>query len=140
MTFAATSGRYFRIVMIGGSTTGYQIAELEIDAAPRAMPEHSSDPLGLTQSALPGGVEFSQSRPNPFGASTRVTFRLPREENVSLKVFGVNGAEVATLVDGRRSAGTHSFVFDAKNAPSGVYFFVLRAGGERLVHRAVLLK
>jgi hypothetical protein len=48
---------------------------------------------------------------------------------VSLKVYDVLGKEVATLVNKRQAPGNYQVVFEAKNLPSGIYFYRLRAGG-----------
>jgi hypothetical protein len=88
---------------------------------------------------LPDRVELSQNRPNPFSRSTRLSFYLPREERVRLEVLDVRGAIVATLIDGRRPAGTNTIAYEAAKVPSGIYFFALQVGSQRLVRRAALL-
>lgn len=96
--------------------------------------------------AVEGPDDASPSRfamtnyPNPFNATTTFTYHLPRESDALLTVFDVLGHEVATLVDGRRSAGTHSMVWDARQVPSGVYFSTLRAGEFRETQRVMLVR
>jgi hypothetical protein len=43
-------------------------------------------------------------------------------------VFDTAGREVARLVDGNLPAGSHSVSFDARDLPSGVYLYSIRAG------------
>jgi len=63
--------------------------------------------------------------PNPFNPTTTIRFSIPHRAHVTRKVFDVLGREVATLVDGELNPGEHSVVFDAKDLPSGMYFFRL---------------
>jgi hypothetical protein len=57
-----------------------------------------------------------------------ISFQLPVSSHVTLKVFDVNGREVATLVDGELRSGEHVVVFDASHLPSGVYIYRVQAG------------
>jgi hypothetical protein len=74
------------------------------------------------------GFRLEQNHPNPFFGSTAITFTLASDERVLLTVYNALGVEVARLVDGRRSAGTHTVTFDASAMPQGVYFYRLAAG------------
>ena len=57
----------------------------------------------------------------------------------------MDGREVATLVDEPRDAGAHKVLWDGTDdrgadAASGVYFYVLEAGGLRLTQKMVLMR
>jgi hypothetical protein len=75
--------------------------------------------------------EFSleQNFPNPFNPSTQITFNLRIDSDVQLKVFNLLGQEIATLINGRLSAGTQQVEFKADNLTSGVYFYRIDAKG-----------
>lgn len=79
-------------------------------------------------SSLPNSYALQQNYPNPFNPSTAISFQLPVSSHVTLKVFEVNGREVATLVDGELRSGEHAVVFDASSLPSGVYIYRVQAG------------
>ncbi|MBD3166311.1 T9SS type A sorting domain-containing protein [bacterium] len=79
--------------------------------------------------------------PNPFNATTRITYTLPAAQPVEVGVYNIFGREVQRLVQGRQSAGTHQAVFNAGHKlPSGMYFVRLLAGGQTRIARAVLVK
>lgn len=69
--------------------------------------------------------KITSNYPNPFHFTTTISFSLFYTEYVTLQVFDIFGREIATLVDGELNPGEHSVVFDAKELPSGVYFYRL---------------
>jgi hypothetical protein len=75
----------------------------------------------------PATFLLSQNYPNPFNPSTTITYRLPVNSIVTLRVFDVIGNEVATLVEEQKQAGEYQVEFDASELGSGVYFYNLRA-------------
>ena len=81
---------------------------------------------------------LEQNHPNPFNPVTTIAFNLPAREHVTLKVYDVTGREIATLVNGTRSAGRHEVSFEAFNIASGIYFYRLRAG-EYLATRKMIV-
>ncbi len=60
--------------------------------------------------------------PNPFNAATRIEFSLDQGSHISLVIFNCLGKPLQTLVDGRFEKGHHSIVWNARGAPSGIYF------------------
>jgi len=78
--------------------------------------------------------------PNPFNPSTTVPFVLANAGHVDLKVFDVQGREVATLVNGTLPAGAHSVLFNANRLPNGVYFCRLETGQKVLTQKMLLIK
>ncbi len=92
----------------------------------------------------PDAFALSQNYPNPFNPSTVIRFSVGTQDLASLpvrlRVFDILGREVAVLVDGTMSAGSHSVNFDASNLGSGVYMYKLEAGGQVLTRRMTLIK
>lgn len=89
---------------------------------------------------LPGGFRLEQNYPNPFNPSTRIEFALPKQEFVVLRVYDILGREVATLVNETQPAGAYRVTFDAKNVPSGTYFYSLKAGSFNQTKTMVVVK
>ena len=80
------------------------------------------------EDAVPIVFHVSQNYPNPFNPSTTILYSLPAAQRVTLTVFDVLGREVSAPLDRHQEAGHHEFLFDARNLPSGVYFYRLEAG------------
>lgn len=78
--------------------------------------------------------------PNPFNASTAISYRLSADGVVNLTIYDITGREVAKLVDGMKPAGSHQVIFDGSDLVSGVYFARLKAGGSKQVRKMLLLK
>jgi|WetSurMetagenome_2_1015567.scaffolds.fasta_scaffold97897_1 hypothetical protein len=89
---------------------------------------------------LPKACSLAQNFPNPFNPSTRISFDLPFQSFVSLKVFDVTGREVAAIVSEEMSAGRYTKQWNAAYLPSGVYFYRLQAGSFRETKKLILLK
>ncbi len=89
---------------------------------------------------LPKNYVLHQNYPNPFNPVTTIEFELPERVWVELIVYDVAGREVRRLVDEILDAGHHSVKFDASGLPSGVYFYILRAGGFVEVKKMILAK
>lgn len=73
-------------------------------------------------------TEFSlfQNYPNPFNPSTFIRFALPKQSNVSIKIFNLLGELVSELINNQTfDAGYHEVEFKANNLASGVYVYRL---------------
>jgi len=89
---------------------------------------------------MPASYALEQNYPNPFNPGTRITYSIPARQFVSLKVYNVLGQEVATLVSGSQSAGTHTAAWDASALSTGVYIYRLQAGSFVAIKRMVLVR
>lgn len=90
--------------------------------------------------AVPKEIFLGQNYPNPFNPSTTISFSLPQQSFVTLKVYNVLGEEVANLVSEERPAGSHKIEWNADGLPSGVYYYQLSAGGIIQTRKMVLLR
>ncbi len=86
------------------------------------------------------GYQLSPNYPNPFNPSTVISYQLPVNGSVSLKIYDLLGKEVAVLVDGNQTAGNHTAIFNGNAFPSGVYFYTLRAGTYAETKKLMLIK
>lgn len=78
-------------------------------------------------SNIPTAFGLSQNYPNPFNPSTFITYQVPTDAFVTLKIFNLLGHEIKTLENGLTPAGSHQVQFDAQGLSSGVYFYTMQA-------------
>jgi hypothetical protein len=89
---------------------------------------------------VPDATTLDQNYPNPFNPTTTISYTLPAQGFVTLKVFNVLGQEVATLVNEAESPGNKSVSFDGSGLPSGVYFYRLQAGSYSATKMLMIVK
>jgi len=63
--------------------------------------------------------------PNPFNPSTQISFNIPKESFVKLKIYDISGKEVQTLVNSVLEPGYHKVSFSPINSSSNIYFYRL---------------
>jgi hypothetical protein len=88
----------------------------------------------------PVNFAVNQNYPNPFNPSTIISYSIPKEGMVTVKVFNILGQEVATLVNTQQAAGTYKVNFDASSLSTGVYFYSVKTGNFSQVKKMMLIK
>lgn len=89
---------------------------------------------------IPGKFDLLQNYPNPFNPSTKISYDLPYDVNLTLKIFDISGREVSTLVNEFQTAGYYSINFNSSNLASGIYIYNLTANGLTLSKKMLLIK
>jgi hypothetical protein len=98
------------------------------------------------RSNQPSNVVLLNNFPNPFNSETNITFGLNTPLNVSLKIYGISGQLVKTLInDQQLEAKYHHVLWDGSNnqnnsVSTGTYFLRLSAGGEQKIMKMLYLK
>lgn len=92
------------------------------------------DDEGRSAEVVQQAFSLGQNWPNPFNASTTISYVLPGSMDISLKVYDLLGREVAMLAEGHRKAGPHQVFWEGtdkegRQVSSGVYFYRLQAEG-----------
>lgn len=97
---------------------------------------------GNVSNTIPENFRLEQNFPNPFNPSTMIKFSLPKNTNVSLKVFNMSGKEVAQIINDRRDAGNYEVWFDASeySLTSGIYFYELKTNDSKIVKKMAFVK
>ncbi|MCP4544887.1 MAG: T9SS type A sorting domain-containing protein [bacterium] len=107
-------------------------ADLTGVAEPEEVPQHR--------------LALNHCVPNPMNPSTMITFELPADGPVSLRIFDVNGRLVKTLLqESHLLAGPHTAQWNGLNtrgqsAASGVYFVRLQAPGGEITRSVVMVR
>lgn len=96
--------------------------------------------IGTDQEKVVSEYSLLQNYPNPFNPVTNISFSIPKNGLVTLKVYDILGSEVAELVNEVREAGNYSVTFNALDLPSGIYFYTLTTGNFNATKKLILLK
>jgi uncharacterized protein (TIGR02145 family) len=78
--------------------------------------------------SVPDKFELSQNFPNPFNPSTTISYKVPENILVTIKLYDVLGKEVSTLINEEQSAGIHTVNLNGTGLSSGVYYYQMKAG------------
>ncbi|MEG8946775.1 GDSL-type esterase/lipase family protein [Rosettibacter firmus] len=89
---------------------------------------------------LPKGFLLEQNFPNPFNPNTNISFTIPVDTFVSLKIYDTLGKEITSLVSEKLLAGKYSKQWNAEGLSSGVYFYRINAGNFTQTKKLVLLR
>lgn len=91
---------------------------------------------------VPKNFVLNQNYPNPFNPATKITFEIPQDEFITLKIFDISGREVASLVNSNLPAGYHTVSLNASefNLSSGIYFYRLNSSEYTSIKKMILLK
>ena len=94
---------------------------------------------------VPERFTLFQNYPNPFNPETNISFSLPEESEVNLKIYNLKGQLVNILVNTRLVAGIHTFTWkgkdeSGKDVSSGIYFYRLTAGEYSEAKKMVRIK
>jgi parallel beta-helix repeat protein len=92
------------------------------------------------QAAEENKFDLGDNYPNPFNPSTTISYSLPTNGNVQIKIFDVLGSEVAKLVDETKSAGKHSVEWNGSNYASGIYFYTITFDNQTLHKKMLMIK
>jgi hypothetical protein len=104
--------------------------------------EGYSTPVGVNdlENLLPYKFVVDQNYPNPFNPSTLISFKIPIEGVVNIRIYNLLGQEVVTVLNEFMSAGTYKVNFNASNLSSGVYFYKVSSGKFSQVKKMMLIK
>ncbi|KUO59685.1 hypothetical protein APF79_05955 [bacterium BRH_c32] len=105
-----------------------------------AMFTVQNDLSEVRENELPKEFSIAQNYPNPFNPSTTIDYELPKSSFVTISVYNILGKEIATLVEGEKSAGYYQVTWNAENLPSGIYFYTFKAGNKIATKKMILVK
>ena len=105
-------------------------------------------PLGVEddpEAAVPTQSELLKNYPNPFNASTKISYRLTEAAATSLEIFNLRGELVRSLVNEVQSPRSYQIDWDGtdsegREVSSGLYFYRLTSGDVSQTQKMSLLR
>ncbi|MBK7107341.1 MAG: T9SS type A sorting domain-containing protein [Ignavibacteriae bacterium] len=91
-------------------------------------------------SEIPKLIQLFQNYPNPFNSSTQITFSIPQNGNVELRLFNNLGELVKVIEKGFFAKGIYSKFLNSENLTSGVYFCKLDFENNSISKKIIHLK
>jgi hypothetical protein len=93
----------------------------------------------------PTAYSLFQNFPNPFNPNTTIRYSLPRKSHVTLSIYDITGRRIIRLIDSEKEAGLHSIEWtgldeEGNQVESGVYFYRLIAGKQKISRKMILLR
>ncbi|MEZ4765163.1 MAG: hypothetical protein R3C26_18870 [Calditrichia bacterium] len=82
---------------------------------------------GQSNPLIPEETELYQNYPNPFNPTTTLSFPVAKNRRRAIAGVRCNRQARQTLVDGIKSTGFHSVVWEAADMSSGIYFYRLNS-------------
>ena len=117
----------------------YRLKQIDTDAT-----SSFSHVIKITLS-MPLQYKLLQNYPNPFNPNTTIQFEIPVDSDIAINIYDLNAHLVRTLLNGFKSAGIHSCVWDGKNqngrtVSNGVYLYSISSGQFLLTRKMILAK
>ena len=133
-TTTNTTEYYFNDENIVMGVYNYRIKQIDFDGTFEYSEVVTAD------LSTPASFALEQNYPNPFNPSTNISYSIPQNSFVTLKVYDILGNEFAILVNEDKEAGNYQITFDASSLSNGVYFYRLQANGYDLTKKMILMK
>ena len=125
----------------------YIVAEYPEGTSNKSNTVSTDDPHNVVdeQQEIPLAYALHNNYPNPFNPVTNISFSLPEEVRVTIKIYNIRGELVKTIVDEIMTAGFHTIQWEGRNnnnrqVSSGIYFYNIKAGPFNETGKALLLK
>lgn len=82
-----------------------------------------------------------QNYPNPFNSTTAISFDLPKSGEISLIVYNIQGKPIEILLKNEFiEMGHYTVEWDARDKPSGIYFYKLETPKFSKIKKMIILK
>lgn len=100
---------------------------------------------GVSSPEVPGRLVLEAPAPNPFRASTVISFSQPEEGPATVRIYDLSGRALATLREGYAGPGMRSVQWNGRDdrgnaVPCGVYLFRVEFAGRSRTGRVVRIE
>jgi hypothetical protein len=123
--------------VVGGSDVNSFL--VDCDSAQSWYDHHLLGVAERPAELLPPGASF-QVAPNPLSRAATIRYAMPVAGLLSIRVFDINGREVASLIDGPVAAGVGTLTWTPRNIANGLYFIRCQMLDRKLVQKVMVVR
>lgn len=116
-------------VSLRDAVTGQVLGQTLSEGGEIVLTDSRVSALEVMSLEIPESYTLAQNYPNPFNPSTKISFAVPVDAKVVVRVFNALGQQVSEVANNVYSAGRYEVNFNASNITSGVYFYTIDAKG-----------
>jgi hypothetical protein len=132
----AGSPEYSDIVLDCSRGLGTELSDMGAYGGGELLPVSVDDNTVDT----PSEYFIAHNYPNPFNATTTISYVLAQDSDVRIDIYDELGRKVRTLVEARQSAGEHNVTWNAADVATGMYFYTIRGNDFTQTNKMLLLK
>ncbi len=133
--FSSDTSGIFSVAAVVSDTTSFVLNDPKYD-----MLDYAEWTINVLNEYLPVNLQVTQNFPNPYNSSTSIKYYVPKESNVTLRVYNPLGEEVAILINEIKPAGWYQYHFDGEDLSSSVYFYSISDGSNIITKKMILLR
>ncbi|NPV12110.1 MAG: M20/M25/M40 family metallo-hydrolase [Ignavibacteria bacterium] len=126
-------------LLISYNSSGIE-KQLILSPHERILLDENVSLIKLKRISLPQQLILYQNYPNPFNPTTQIKFYLPTDGLVEVNIYNLQGQLIQSLINEKLDGGFHSLQFDGSKLSSGLYFYELKFGQQRLIQKMLLVK
>lgn len=78
--------------------------------------------------------------PNPFNSGTTISYSIPQQGFVSIRIYSPSGKLIKTLINEIQPPGQYGIIFIPHNMPAGIYFYTLQNNNLILSNKMILIR
>jgi len=122
-------------------TTNFTVRVIVLDSATQTIDstdkyvQYAAKKKGISAETgnIPSGFKLYQNYPNPFNPVTTITFDVPEETDITIKVYNILGEEIVTITQRKYKPGIYNVNWDGRNenglkVSSGIYIYKMYSG------------
>ncbi|OQA65351.1 MAG: hypothetical protein B6D44_13610 [Ignavibacteriales bacterium UTCHB2] len=113
----------------------YRLKQIDFDGTF----EYSNE-IEIEAGSIPKEYVLFQNYPNPFNSSTVISYSVPMEGKVTIKLYNALGELVKTITDGFFNAGTYKINLSSEDLSSGIYLYKMQTERTSLTKKLIIIK
>lgn len=94
--------------------------------------------IGVNDNLTAENLTLGQNMPNPFNGTTTISYTLEEAADVTFTIVDVTGKVVYSEVMGTKGAGVYNMTINSSDFASGVYYYTMTAGTDKLTKKMII--